>query len=75
MPPLEALTCGTNAVISDIPVFREIYRDFPVTFFSSGNADDLAEKIEKSFELPEVRDIPKIYSFSKTFETIKKELI
>ena len=75
MPPLEALTCGTNAVISDIPVFREIYRDFPVTFFSSRNADDLAEKIEKSFEHPEVRDIPKIYSFSKTFETIKKELI
>ncbi len=28
MPPLEALYLGTNVVISDIPVFKEIYADF-----------------------------------------------
>lgn len=74
MPPLEALTCGTNAVISDIPVFREIYRDFPVTFFSSGNSSDLSEKIEKSLELPDAQNIPDVYSFRKTFEIIRETL-
>lgn len=46
IPPLEALFCGTKAVISDIPVFREIYADFPVSFFRAGNPADLEEKME-----------------------------
>ncbi|MDR2768847.1 MAG: glycosyltransferase family 4 protein [Treponema sp.] len=44
-PPLEAMTAGTAALISDIPVFREIYGGFPVTFFRAGDSDDLAEKL------------------------------
>ncbi|MFX1570576.1 MAG: glycosyltransferase family 4 protein [Promethearchaeota archaeon] len=29
---LEAASCGTPVLCSDIPVFREIYRDFPIYF-------------------------------------------
>jgi len=45
LPPLEALYCGTPALISDIPVFREIYSGFPVTFFKAGDPIDLKEKL------------------------------
>lgn len=74
MPPLEALSCGTNAVISDIPVFREIYRDFPVTFFKTGEPTDLAEKIQSAMTLPEVKSIPAVYSFDKTFKIIEETI-
>lgn len=49
VPPLMAITCGTKALISDIPVFKEIYENLPVTFFKSGNPDDLAEKLFKIY--------------------------
>jgi glycosyltransferase involved in cell wall biosynthesis len=45
MPPLEAMTMGTRALVSDIPVFREIYAGFPVVFFKAGDAADLKEKL------------------------------
>jgi glycosyltransferase involved in cell wall biosynthesis len=45
LPPLEAMICGTQALISDIPVFEEIYRDFPVVFFRMGDVNDLKEKL------------------------------
>lgn len=35
LPPLEALVLGTQPIVSDIPVFREVYRDLPVKFFSA----------------------------------------
>lgn len=31
-PGLEAASCGTPVICSDIPIFREIYRDFPLYF-------------------------------------------
>lgn len=72
MPPLEALSCGTNAVISDIPVFKEIYNDFPVTFFRTGDSADLAEKIQSAMTLPEVQTVPDVYSFDRTFRIIEE---
>ena len=45
LPPLEAMSLGTPALISDIPVFREIYGDFPVTFFRAGDRTDLKDKL------------------------------
>lgn len=33
LPPLEALYLGTQPILSDIEVFKEIYGDFPVKFF------------------------------------------
>jgi glycosyltransferase involved in cell wall biosynthesis len=48
-PPLEAMLQGTPALISDIPVLREVYSGetagFPVTFFKAGDSSDLADKL------------------------------
>ena len=45
LPPLEAMVLGTQALISDIPVFKEIYGDFPVAYFHAGDARDLKNKM------------------------------
>jgi glycosyltransferase involved in cell wall biosynthesis len=45
LPPLEAMVLGTHALISDIPVLKEVYDGFPVTFFRSGDSLDLKEKL------------------------------
>jgi glycosyltransferase involved in cell wall biosynthesis len=45
LPPLEALVLGTHALISDIPVLKEVYADFPVTFFRGTDSSDLKEKL------------------------------
>ncbi len=75
MPPLEAMSLGTKAIISDIPVFKEIYKDFPVTFFKAGDCNDLAEKLLSiKNENDEIKEFPQIYSFEKTAEIIQKTL-
>lgn len=45
IPPLEALYLGVSAIISDIPVFEELYSELPVVFFSNGSFKDLASKM------------------------------
>lgn len=45
IPPLEAMSQGTPALISDIPVFKEIYDGFPVEFFKAGDAEDLSKEL------------------------------
>ena len=72
MPPLEAMTVGTPAIISDIEVFKEIYGDLPVTFFKVGDAGDLAEKMlnfDGSAKIDRER-IEGKYSYKKSAETI-----
>lgn len=72
MPPLEALYSGINAVISDIPVFKEIYKDLPVLFFECENAQSLAEKILEGLKMkaPVIKE--EIYSFEKSYERLIK---
>ncbi len=70
MPPLEALNLGTNVVLSDIPVFKEIYNEFPLTFFNAGNSQDLCKKILESYSKETPVSIPHIYSFNKTYDII-----
>ena len=77
LPPLEALTVGTRAIISDIPVFKEIYGGLPVTFFKSESAGDLAEKMlafkDEPFTENEKELISSKYSYKKSAEIILKE--
>jgi len=76
LPPLEAMVLGTRALVSDIPVLKEIYSGFPVTFFRSGDPADLKEKMtgllinEKpsSPVLPD--DLLLKYTFEKTASVI-----
>lgn len=71
MPPLEAMTVGTPALISDIPVFKEIYAKYPVTFFKSGDASDLESKMTALCASSTQKvSIPAEYSFAKTAEII-----
>lgn len=71
IPPLEALTVGTPALVSDIPVFKEIYAGFPVEFFKTGNAQDLAQKMLafKDHEI-DARELPGTYSYKNSAEKI-----
>lgn len=53
LTPMEALYVGTRPIISDIPVFKEIYSDTPAIFFKVGNEKSLYEAIlnaEPSFD-------------------------
>ncbi|MDR3284125.1 MAG: glycosyltransferase family 4 protein [Treponema sp.] len=79
-PPLEAMVCGTPALISDIPVFKEIYADFPVTFFRAGDSGDLKDKLlallywKEPERLVLSEDLRAKYTFEKTVGIILKEL-
>lgn len=70
MPPLEALTSGTNVVLSDIPVFKEIYGSYPVHFFETGNVESLTAQILNTIDLPSNVEVPETYSFEKTYSII-----
>lgn len=82
IPPLEALYLGTNVILSDIPVFKEIYDGLPVTFFKVGDDEDLSEKLLtfKECSLPDgIQDrINKSYSYgivaNAIIQTIEKDL-
>jgi glycosyltransferase involved in cell wall biosynthesis len=80
LPPLEAMVLGTNALISDIPVFREIYADYPVTFFRTGDTEDLKNKmlemlLSKKPEPPVLdKKLLNRYTFEKTAQILLKEL-
>lgn len=75
MPPMESLISGTNVVISDIPVFKEIYEDFPVTYFKVSDSDDLCKKILQSINLPAPQNLPDRFSFEKTYNIIYKTFL
>lgn len=70
MPPLEALSQGANVVLSDIPVFKEIYGELPVTFFKTGDSGDLADKLLDAWKLPPPPSLDSRYSFKKSADII-----
>lgn len=77
LPPLEALYLGTKPIISDIPVFKEIYKDLDVEFFKSEDSNALAEVIQKKPNvIPEPLDsaVLQKYSFEEAFKVILGEL-
>ncbi|HIW36175.1 MAG TPA: glycosyltransferase family 4 protein [Candidatus Treponema faecavium] len=76
LPPLEAMYCGTPALISDIPVFKEIYDGYPVTYFTAGDSSDLYSKLHNFFShtfparIHLTEEQKNIYSFEKTAKNI-----
>lgn len=76
IPPLEAMSLGTPVILSDIPVYKEIYSTFPVTFFKAGDADDLCRKLQHLPSSPINIDeqIASMYTYQKTAQMIMQEL-
>jgi glycosyltransferase involved in cell wall biosynthesis len=76
LPPLEAMTQGTQALISDIPVFKEVYANFPVVFFKSGDTEDLKYKLmnllynKKPVSIQLTGEQKNTYTFKKTAAVI-----
>lgn len=76
IPPLEALFLGTPAIVSDIPVFKEVYGNMPVTFFDNGNADSLRTAIQNDHSPLIDHDFVKnAYSYEQTAETVLRKLL
>jgi glycosyltransferase involved in cell wall biosynthesis len=46
LPPIEALAAGTPAIVSDIPVKREVFAGTPMRFHDPHDPADLAQAIE-----------------------------
>ncbi|EID84089.1 Glycosyltransferase [Treponema sp. JC4] len=75
MPPLEALNLGTHVILTDIPVFKEIYEDFPVTFYKAEDSEELYQKLlDIENIIKEPLNIPDKYSFEKTYSIIMNSL-
>jgi len=79
LPPLEALALGTQALISDIPVFKEIYDGFPVIFFRAGDSADLKKKMMEILgsknQTPKKRASKKQASKEQSFPFLPDELL
>ena len=45
LPPLESIYLGTKPIISDIDVFKEVYQNLPVEFFTVSDSKSLHDKI------------------------------
>jgi glycosyltransferase involved in cell wall biosynthesis len=79
-PPLEAMLSGTQVLISDISVFKEVYSDFPVIYFHAGDSRDLHDKLLEilSGKNPQVIDLNdtliKKYTFKKTANSILQNM-
>jgi glycosyltransferase involved in cell wall biosynthesis len=76
IPPLEAMSLGTPVILSDIPVYKEIYGYFPVTFFQAGNAEDLYRHLRKLPSAPIDIDekILSTYSYQNAARIILDEI-
>lgn len=73
IPPLESETMGTPAIVSDIPVFKEIYEGFPVEFFKAGDSKSLCVKLLSSTKMPARIDLGPLkekYSYARSAEII-----
>jgi len=81
LPPLEAMALGTHALVSDIPVLKEVYDGYPVTFFRTGDSDNLKEKLlelllnKKPSSQRLSDELLYKYTFEKTAAIILKTII
>lgn len=73
IPPLEAIACGTPALVSDLPVFQEIFQD-AVMYFRNNDPKDLQHMLTQEYTTsPEnlVRQASQ-YSWSKSAEMLNQ---
>ncbi len=54
IPPLEAMALGVPAIVSDIPVFRELYKDIPI-YVTLGDRASWEEAIRSLANFPDER--------------------
>ena len=75
-PPFEALYFGTKPIVSDIPVFKEVYGGFDVTFFKTGDAFDLKEKILSADPVVHTKreEIFEKFDYKKAAERIERKI-
>lgn len=81
IPPLEAMACGIPVIVSNIPVFREVYDDAPIyiqlgnpvtweqAFSLLGQEDYVAEKIQLG--LKRVKE----YTEAKMFQSLETSIL
>jgi len=50
LPPMEAINAGTIAVVSDIPVLKEVYKD-SVFYFNPRDVNSIKQSLTKSLNL------------------------
>ena len=64
IPPLEAIACGTPALVSDLPVFQEIFQD-AVIYFHNNDPKDLQRMLtqECSIRLKKLAQQASLYSW------------
>ena len=80
IPPLEAMSLGTPVLLSNIQVFKEIYSDFPVTYFTTNDSDSLCIELLKLLQdsTPNRVDLSDEqrykYTYDKTAQLILKTI-
>lgn len=74
IPPLEALGCGTEIIISDIPIFKEIYED-SAHYINPYQYDNINIKQIIQSEVCNPQKVLEKYSWVKTAEIIYKEIM
>ena len=63
IPPLEALTCGAKAIVSDIPVMREIYGD--AVYYLDPNCPDVSIEELMRGELSNPQEVLDKYTWER----------
>ncbi len=77
LPLLEAMACETPAIISDIPAFRELGKDYQI-YAEPNNANSIRTGIENiTLNQSSIENIKKAKQLSKsyTWESVARELI
>ncbi len=80
IPGLEAMINGTLLLCSDIPVFKEVYKDNAI-YFNPFDFSDIADKLKTAIDMPEnkrkeiakkAKEFVKRYSWQKMAEETVK---
>ena len=73
LPPLEALVLGTQPIVSDIPVFKEVYEGLPVVYFQG--VEGLKEALSRPAEAIDCREeVLSRYSYARCAKTIVEHI-